>query len=568
MKKILWLGILLSILVTSHTFAAYTFNVPTPTSSTINATLSGATGSKSSFQLQVQTTPFSTTTPAVVLTPANIAGGIDPSIQKPNAQGVATWSLSENSNTTYYVQVLEIPPSTIAKPVSPVWATTAQTVKTAQLTLLFHHLKTTPSGSSIIVEGWVDPVKQPGYQKYIVTLSYSTTPPSITAPKVLTSLIANNLQSHQTADSNGPVGISSGTNVGYGGLNPNQNLAGSYYWVLPAPSTGTTYYLQQTITADPANIVVDEVETFNADSGTTLPFTPSPGTAGTSQNLNPHIYTLLAPLPGFSSLPDPLECAAERAAGKAPAICDVNDLLNYFMKLLIGLSGVSLVFRIMYEGFVIMTSDLPFKVASSKSALFTAVWGLLLALSAYLILNTINPQLVAENVGITQLSIVSTAPDTDQTPITQDIGAPTSGTAGACTAGLTSVAVQSSKFTACSTYNNIPVATNLKNMLTAAYAAKVTIQGGGYRTSAQQTKLRISNCGGDTSTPSAACHPPTAPVGHSNHESGLAFDFTCSGVGSYGFANTVCFTWLQKNAGAYGLKNLPSEPWHWSWNGQ
>jgi D-alanyl-D-alanine carboxypeptidase len=31
--------------------------------------------------------------------------------------------------------------------------------------------------------------------------------------------------------------------------------------------------------------------------------------------------------------------------------------------------------------------------------------------------------------------------------------------------------------------------------------------------------------------------------------------------------NSPCFVWLAANAGTYGLKNLPSEPWHWSTNG-
>lgn len=50
-----------------------------------------------------------------------------------------------------------------------------------------------------------------------------------------------------------------------------------------------------------------------------------------------------------------------------------------------------------------------------------------------------------------------------------------------------------------------------------------------------------------------------AKPGTSNHESGLAIDFS----------NTRgAYAWLKKNAGRYGLKNLPSEPWHYSTNGR
>jgi hypothetical protein len=49
------------------------------------------------------------------------------------------------------------------------------------------------------------------------------------------------------------------------------------------------------------------------------------------------------------------------------------------------------------------------------------------------------------------------------------------------------------------------------------------------------------------------------------HEQGLAIDFTCGGstVSSGG----ACFSWLTTHAAAYGLYNLPSEPWHWSTDG-
>jgi hypothetical protein len=330
--------------------------------------------------------------------------------------------------------------------------------------------------------------------------------------------------------------------------------------------------MQQTLTLDATHKSTDRIETFNGSTGALAPFTPTGGQGTAGTNLNPSSYTLLSKgFPGLSVLPDPATCAAEttaaQAAGKAAPVCDINGLLNYAMKLLIGITGVVLVLRLMYEGFAIMTSDVPFKIASSKTAFFTALGGLLLALTAYIILNTINPQLVNETINVQQLSIGVTAPDTDQTPITQDTGT-TNGPAGACTAGITTVTVQKSTFHVCSNYNSIPIATNLTNMLTAAYNAGITLQGGGFRTAAQQTALRVQNCKGDTTNPSAPCSPPTAPVGHSNHESGLAFDFTCNGTGTIKSQSGPCFTWLQANAATYGFKNLASEPWHWSWNGQ
>jgi LAS superfamily LD-carboxypeptidase LdcB len=49
------------------------------------------------------------------------------------------------------------------------------------------------------------------------------------------------------------------------------------------------------------------------------------------------------------------------------------------------------------------------------------------------------------------------------------------------------------------------------------------------------------------------------------HERGLAVDFTNNGSiltrGSSGYQ------WLKANASRFGFYNLPSEPWHWSVNG-
>jgi D-alanyl-D-alanine carboxypeptidase len=46
----------------------------------------------------------------------------------------------------------------------------------------------------------------------------------------------------------------------------------------------------------------------------------------------------------------------------------------------------------------------------------------------------------------------------------------------------------------------------------------------------------------------------------------LAIDFRCAGAG-IGSRSSPCYVWLAANAAAYGFYNLPSEPWHWSVNG-
>jgi peptidoglycan hydrolase CwlO-like protein len=113
------------------------------------------------------------------------------------------------------------------------------------------------------------------------------------------------------------------------------------------------------------------------------------------------------------------------------------------------------------------------------------------------------------------------------------------------------------------------IAGNLQSLLAAASAAGINFGGGGYRDPSGQIAVRRNNCGSSNyaiyEMPASQCSPPTARPGTSMHERGLAIDFTQGGStltrGSSGFA------WLRANASSYGFFNLPSEPWHWSTNG-
>lgn len=128
---------------------------------------------------------------------------------------------------------------------------------------------------------------------------------------------------------------------------------------------------------------------------------------------------------------------------------------------------------------------------------------------------------------------------------------------------------------ACASGGSITVATSiagsLQSLMNAAASSGVNLCGGGYRDSAAQIATRRNNCGTSYyaiyQMPSSQCSPPTAPPGTSMHERGLAVDFTCNGGGVISSRSSPCFQWLASNASSYGLFNLPSEPWHWSSNG-
>ena len=113
---------------------------------------------------------------------------------------------------------------------------------------------------------------------------------------------------------------------------------------------------------------------------------------------------------------------------------------------------------------------------------------------------------------------------------------------------------------------NTALVQDLRDLLADAKAAGLKLCGGGYRDPAAQIAVRKANCGTTYydiyEKPASECTPPTARPGTSMHEKGLAVDFE-----SCDTRTTACYTWLAKHASTYGLKNLPSEPWHWSTTG-
>ena len=115
------------------------------------------------------------------------------------------------------------------------------------------------------------------------------------------------------------------------------------------------------------------------------------------------------------------------------------------------------------------------------------------------------------------------------------------------------------------------IAENLRALIDAAAADGVPLSGWGWRDNATQIRLRRAHCGTSNwaiyHKPSSQCRPPTARPGASMHEQGKAIDFTYNGR-AIGTRSSPAFRWLAANAGRYGFKNLPSEPWHWSTNGR
>lgn len=113
------------------------------------------------------------------------------------------------------------------------------------------------------------------------------------------------------------------------------------------------------------------------------------------------------------------------------------------------------------------------------------------------------------------------------------------------------------------------IAGQVAHLLHDANEAGLPLKGSGYRTSGQQAELRRQHCPDPENSDPGDCSPPTARVGTSNHEKGLAIDFT-NNAGVSLTRSMPEFAWLQANAARYGLHNLigGEEPWHFSVDGR
>lgn len=115
----------------------------------------------------------------------------------------------------------------------------------------------------------------------------------------------------------------------------------------------------------------------------------------------------------------------------------------------------------------------------------------------------------------------------------------------------------------------------LDALLDAARDDGIVLGGSGWRSPEAQASLRRANgCPDVYDSPASSCRVPTARPGSSEHEKGLAIDFTwqgqtiCYPQRSAACQGNAAFDWLQSNAGRFGLKNLPAEAWHWSTTGR
>lgn len=258
------------------------------------------------------------------------------------------------------------------------------------------------------------------------------------------------------------------------------------------------------------------------------------------------VYNLLAPLPGLTTAPD-----------------NVGDYFNIIFKIAIGLCGVLAVIMIVIGGIGYMGSESIFGKVEAKSRISAAILGLLIALGAYALLNTIDPNLLGKD-GVTIKQVSAEIDEEEETEPWE--GSSSGDNTKLCPEGYEDISVPwgvGSKKT-------LNVCKSIKPkivlLLNDAKKGGIILSGSGSRKTSEQQALRVKHGCPDPKTPSSKCTPPTARPGYSMHESGKAIDFRCNNQKMT--KTSDCFTWLSNNASKYGLYNLKSEPWHWSTNGK
>lgn len=125
----------------------------------------------------------------------------------------------------------------------------------------------------------------------------------------------------------------------------------------------------------------------------------------------PNSYVPLAPLPGT--------CAGGGDCAGKPV--DLGSYIQGMFKLLIGVAAALAVIMIVIGGITYMSSDAISGKSDGKDMITQAIYGLLLAMASWLILYTVNPQLLQ----FTALNNIPDVPASQNTPTPPTSGAVT-----------------------------------------------------------------------------------------------------------------------------------------------
>ncbi|MEK9182633.1 MAG: NlpC/P60 family protein [Patescibacteria group bacterium] len=115
-------------------------------------------------------------------------------------------------------------------------------------------------------------------------------------------------------------------------------------------------------------------------------------------------YYPLAPLPGLGNRPDKGIDTTETDSTGEKSVA-LGAYLNTMIKIIIGIAAILSVVMIVIGGIEYMTSELVSSKEAGKETIKNALFGLLVALGAYALLNTINPDLLNTDIAISGVTV-------------------------------------------------------------------------------------------------------------------------------------------------------------------
>lgn len=240
------------------------------------------------------------------------------------------------------------------------------------------------------------------------------------------------------------------------------------------------------------------------------------------------------------------------------------NYLNSTYSFVLILIAITAVFYLIYGGMVYLTTDIANKQKQGKEIIVRVITGLVFVFSVWLILNSINPNILKNNLT---LGVINTV--TGTTPTTTPTTPPPANTGPQCQDILSSelTSIQGSyqlKKDAAAQFNL---------MYAAAQKDGITLRiTSAYRSPAHQ--LSVWNQNGCSLNRTPRCTGTTTAVpcalggNGSNHSAGTAVDINI-GCSPAGPCNTPTYNWLKTNGGRYGFNNaLSNDLIHWSPSGR
>ncbi|MEI6553395.1 MAG: hypothetical protein WCO09_02405, partial [bacterium] len=270
-----------------------------------------------------------------------------------------------------------------------------------------------------------------------------------------------------------------------------------HYYVIRGTLSGFTIkpYSNYTNAEDTHQVIISGNTTTSVGSDY-KPTYASPSDVTTNSNNNVKTELNYYPLVGLPGLEQGKElnltpsCDADGKNCK-PGI-GFAGYLNILIRIFIGICAILAMIMIVMGGIQYMTSELVSSKQAAKESIMNAILGLLLALGAFAILNTINPDLL--NVGLGNLPTVTvTLQDEQETPgmaVTSSNAIPPSGSYTGCPEGLEQISTSGGKMYLCK-----KISADVKKMIDLAWSQGYKLFGGSYRSKEAQINLRKQYCG-------------------------------------------------------------------------